>query len=243
MVHHWETMTRQSVTAIAPAAVVLIPVGAIEQHGPYLPSGTDTILVEHSIALVADDVARQTGRQLLLASFLRIGSSDHHLPFGGTISLPPSTLLLVLTDAIRSMEATGVKRVVVVNGHGGNIGVCHAAAAAVSTSTKLTVGVINYWDGLADEEGEYPVPGHAGRWEGSLIRSARPDLFVELPERAQPRGPKAPGRGIYGAAIWASIDGYTDEPARATAADGDAAWEKISGSFSQRLSQIIDEMS
>ncbi|MFQ6096655.1 MAG: creatininase family protein [Armatimonadota bacterium] len=94
--------------------IVVIPVGAIEQHGPHLPVGTD--------AIVAGEVGRRLAQELgaYLLPVLAYGNSQEHLGFKGTVSLRPSTLALVIEDIIVSLRHQGFKRFVVFSTHGGN---------------------------------------------------------------------------------------------------------------------------
>ena len=108
-----------------------MPTGAVEQHGPHLPTGTDSILSAAVCEAAAHLAAKPSTRDFVLAPGVPIGASDHHLPFGGTISRKPETLMAVLSDIMLSMHSAGAKRLVIVNGHGGNVGICHATAAAV----------------------------------------------------------------------------------------------------------------
>ena len=94
--------------------MVIIPVGSIEQHGKHLPLGSDIIAaVETSVC-----IGQKTG--VLVAPVLLAGVSEHHMGFPGTISLAPTTLEAVLYDAARSLIAHGFKRIMFLNGHGGN---------------------------------------------------------------------------------------------------------------------------
>lgn len=237
----WDELTRDQIRELAPEALVLVPVGAIEQHGPFMPTGTDILLATGIVTQAAKRAVKHTGVPLIIASFLRIGSSDHHLPFGGTISLPPSTMLLVLTDAIKSMARTGVRRVALINGHGGNTGVCHAAAAAISTTTDMTVAALDYFE-HASEDLEMPVPGHAGCWETSLILATRPELVQTLAPRDESKNAKAPGRGVYSAGIWDSINGYTDEPYMASAEAGQREWAVLKERLADRFVELARDM-
>jgi creatinine amidohydrolase len=238
----WGNLTRSKLREVAATGTVIVPLGAVEQHGPFLPTGTDFILSSTAVELSAAVAAEKAGHDFVVASFLRIGSSDHHLPFGGTISLPPSTFLLVLTDALKSMQHSGVKRIIMINGHGGNTGVCHAAAAAVSTATDMTVAVLDYWDYAPLAAGDFPIPGHAGRWETSLVLATRTELVEKPSRRNVSNNAKAPGRGVYGKEIWASIDGYTDEPLDASVAEGQDVWKHIADKLSTKLHELVSVM-
>ncbi|HJN15021.1 MAG TPA: creatininase family protein, partial [Armatimonadota bacterium] len=96
------------------AEIVIIPIGAVEQHGPHLPLGTDWY--------AADRVAAQVGEQLnaYVLPALPISNSQEHLDFRGSVSLRPQTLALVLEDIILSLAHQGFGKFVIVNSHGGN---------------------------------------------------------------------------------------------------------------------------
>ena len=89
-------LTRKEAGAVAPEALLVLPVGAIEQHGPHLPVGTDYLTVEY----LAREAANQAQQEIpiLIAPTLPFGSSHHHLSFGGTMSLSTETYYRTLLD-------------------------------------------------------------------------------------------------------------------------------------------------
>src|SRR6266511_1728752 len=93
-------LTREEAGAVAPATLLVFPVGAIEQHGPHLPVWTDTWVVEHIARAAA--VAAADEIPVLVAPTLPFGSSHHHLPFGGTMSLGTETYYRALCDLVES---------------------------------------------------------------------------------------------------------------------------------------------
>src|SRR5690349_14596113 len=109
-----EELTRDEAQAIAPDALVVLPVGAIEQHGPHLPVGVDTYAVTHIARSAAESVAGQI--PVLVTPTLPFGSSHHHLPFGGTLSLGTETYYRVLTDLAESLIVSGFHRIFILNG-------------------------------------------------------------------------------------------------------------------------------
>jgi creatinine amidohydrolase len=102
--------------------VVIIPVGATEQHGPHLPLCTDSI----NIQAVAEDAARM--ERVLVAPTVVYGVSDNHMAFCGTISLRSQTLIAVLLDVGESLLRHGFRRLLLLNGHGGNFDAMGVAA-------------------------------------------------------------------------------------------------------------------
>src|SRR5262245_28053786 len=126
----WAETDRETLRGLLPEALVLLAIGATEQHGPHLATGTDALIAATTCERAADAAADRARRPLVVVPALPYGASDHHLPFGGTLSLAPETLLAVLGDLARSLAAQGGRRLVLVNGHGGNIGICRTFAEA-----------------------------------------------------------------------------------------------------------------
>jgi len=235
---HWADVDRGRLADLLPEAVVLIPVGATEQHGPHLPTGTDALIASAVCAAAAAQAAPRSDRCLIVVPAISFGASDHHLPFGGTLSLSPETLLAVILDLARCVATQGGRRLVLVNGHGGNVGVCHAAAAAASTRYGLAVAYLDYWR-VARPESETPIPGHAGEFETSLVLALRPELVGE--PVARPRPPavaSVPGVDIHAAAMWRDIDGYTDRPELADAASGTCRFEHMVRQTADRIVEL-----
>src|SRR3982074_919142 len=98
-------ITRTDAVELAPKCLLVIPLGATEQHGPHLPVGTDSILVEEVASRAAARLAGVV--PVVVAPALHFGSSAHHLPFGGTLSLETETYYRVLMDLGRSAVASG----------------------------------------------------------------------------------------------------------------------------------------
>lgn len=235
----WADADRHVLTSQLPEAVVVVPIGATEQHGPHLPTGTDALIAGGVCEAAARQAAHRSDRMMIITPTIPFGASDHHLPFGGTLSLSPETLLAVVLDLARSVATQGGRRLVLVNGHGGNVGVCHAAAAAVSTRYDLAVGHLDYWR-LAQPEPETPVPGHAGEFETSMVLALRPELVNDRATRPDPPAVSSvQGIDIHAAAIWRSIDGYTDRPELADAESGKRRLEHLVRQMADRLVELV----
>lgn len=156
--------------------MVLIPVGAHEQHGPALPVSTD--------ALTATVIAQLTGTLLAprvaVAPTIPWGVSWHHLGRPGTISLHEDTLIRIVRDHIDSLYRQGIKRFVLVNTHGGNNPALTVAAeqAKRELGVPLVVPIYAYSllaNATREVMGESAI-GHAGGDEASAILAIRPDL-------------------------------------------------------------------
>src|SRR5271156_7053992 len=103
--------------------VVLAPIAACEQHSHHLPTFTDTILVTG----VAEGVEQRLPQQVLLLPTQWLGASAHHLRFGATLSAEVDTHIDMLCDLLRPLLDDGYQRLLVLNGHGGNIDTMHVA--------------------------------------------------------------------------------------------------------------------
>jgi creatinine amidohydrolase/Fe(II)-dependent formamide hydrolase-like protein len=160
---------------------VLLAVGSTEQHGPHLPLGTD--------ALIGDKLAERVAQQLektLLAPTIRVGVSEHHMTFAGTITLREEVLEEVLVDCCRSLSRHGFRLIVLIPTHGGNKdavmrvekrlmreGLAAKAAALLDESAFVTA--------MVEVGGKYGVTpgeagGHAGHLETSLMLADYPEL-------------------------------------------------------------------
>ena len=93
----------------------VLPIGSVEQHGPHLPLGTDWIIVNE----IAERVAEKLGDCYLLPA-IPFSNSQEHLEFSGTVSIRPSTLAQMIRDIVLSLYLHGIKKVIIVSGHGGN---------------------------------------------------------------------------------------------------------------------------
>lgn len=240
----WVEQTRETLNEVLPEALVLLPIGATEQHGPFLPTGTDHLMAQTVVerATAIADAKGDVGRPLVIAPTVATGASDHHLPFGGTLSLTPETLHAVLLDLARSVAESGGKRLVIVNGHGGNHGVAHAAGAAASNRYDIHVATTDYWQLLpSDASKGTNTPGHAGAFEASLVLATYPDLVKERPTRKDVPDtiPETlDGFVLHSKAIWSNMSGYTDDPADASATNGEAWLAAIAGNLADKLVEL-----
>lgn len=239
---HWERSDREKLARLLPDAVVVLPIGATEQHGPHLPSGTDALIAHEIARRAADAAASRSGRPLVVAPTLAFGASDHHLPFSGTLSFSPGTMLAVLDDLFRSIAAQGGRRVVLLNGHGGNVGVCHAAAADAASTWGLAVGHLDYWRLAEREEGLF-IPGHAGEFETSLVLALDPTAVSEsAPRAAAPDLPAVDDVDVHTAALWQAIEGYTDQPEKADGSAGARRLEHLVAQAAERLIELAEAL-
>src|SRR5919202_316707 len=124
----------------------IIPVGSLEQHGPHLPVSTDSLIAEH----VARAVAQNVGAFIL--PVISYGISFEHEPMFN-ISLQNSTLSAVISDACNSLAEMGLKQVIILNGHHGNMGALQYIAQELHRETLSHVSVhsVHYWQMMRHE--------------------------------------------------------------------------------------------
>jgi creatinine amidohydrolase len=127
-------MTREQIRQAAPNAVAVLPTAAIEQHGPHMPILTDTLLCG-TVALRAAETRslRPSGAaNVLVAPVLPYGNSHHHRPFPGVLSLSSDTFMAAVTDILEGLVLSGFRKVIVLNGHGGNTDSNASSASTLS---------------------------------------------------------------------------------------------------------------
>lgn len=233
----WGELTSREMSALGTdETIAILPVGSLEQHGPHLTTDTDAFLAQH----VAEEVAgRARELHVLVLPALWTGFSPHHLQFPGAVSLRSETLVQVITDLCESLNVQGLRRVLLLNGHGGNVPHLQAAAARVSSTRGMQVVVTSYFDGLGPLIAETcrdrpPDIGHAGEVETSLMLAACPErvreaVRSELPE--VPRPPDPPQGFVFRDFAALTTMGYFGSPARATHQTGsrlmEAAIERV----------------
>lgn len=158
--------------------VVVAPIAACEQHSLHLPTYTDTLLV----TAVAEGTEHRLPTQVLLLPTLWFGASHHHLRFGATLSASVDTHIDMLCDLVTPLLDDGFKRLLILNGHGGNIDTMQTALRRIQPRYRDRIlSAASYWD-LAQAElpaladGARKTMGHACEFETSMVMALRPDL-------------------------------------------------------------------
>ena len=203
--------------------ILLIPLGSTEQHGPHLPLDTDTRI---AVAL-AEAAAARLGPPVLIAPAVPYGSAGEHAGFPGSLSIGQEALELLLVELVRSCGPE-VDRVVIVNGHGGNVEPLRRALTTLQEEGRAA----SVWSAT--------VPGgdaHAGRTETSLMLFLAPHLVAG----PGPQGNTAPLADLLpklrlGGVKAVASNGVLGDPAGASAAEGEALFANLVG----RLCTAID---
>ncbi|MFD4263281.1 creatininase family protein [Streptomyces sp. NPDC058534] len=223
-------LTWREVRRAGEDGIALLPIGSQEQHAGHLPMGTDTLLVEEVVDRALDLLSREASApEVVRLPTLPFGHSPHHL-FAAAVSLSAATLGAVLDDVLDSLVTSGHRRVMVVNGHGGNDEIMRLAVKRFALRARVTVAACSYWTLTAgeDEAGRPDVtPGHAGWFETSLMLAAHPRLVrTPVPARAPVEppplfdNPPHPGLTVERHGEWERVDGATDDASGADAVRG-----------------------
>jgi creatinine amidohydrolase len=223
--------------------LVMAPIAACEQHSRHLPTYTDTILV----TAVAEGVEQRLADRVLLLPTFWFGASHHHLPFGATLSADVDLHVTVLCALLTPLLDDGYRRIMIVNGHGGNIDTLHMALRRLQPQyrDRLLTGA-SYWE-LAEKElaalaeGPRKNMGHACEFETSMILAVRPELVRREEIRDDPPVEDAGLRGLF---VMEDFGQRTDHgavgyPEKATAEKGRAMLKVIIDRVSEVTEAVL----
>ena len=241
----WSRLKSADLRALAARdAIVIVPAASTEQHGPHLPTSVDTMIVGEVARRAARRIA--TSHPVVVAPTLWCGLAEHHLAFGGTFSFSFPTYLAVLRDLVSSLKRQGFRRVVLFNGHGGNIAGLDTVATELTRDLGVPVAVGSYWLALGGEMAavleDQTTVLHACEAETSMMLAIAPDL-VDAARLAEARGPSDLDESVFARQPkrWHSFadltpNGTIGNPTRATAAKGEKLLEIAATELAARLS-------
>jgi creatinine amidohydrolase len=157
--------------------IAILPTAAVEQHGPHLPVGTDTIINTHLCRLLADRAPAELDLRIL--PVMAVGKSNEHLWAAGTLTLTAATALAAWTEIGLSVARAGVRKIVILNSHGGNADLISILSRELRVqagmlAVRLGWGAFGMPDGLfSEQENRFGI--HGGDMETSLLLHFRPD--------------------------------------------------------------------
>jgi creatinine amidohydrolase len=239
----WARMKAHEVKARqAEDAIVIVPVGSFEQHGPHLPVQVD--------ALLAGEVARRAGvkiaaknQPVIVTPTVWCGLAEHHMSFGGTITLDFDTFQALLRCICRSLIRQGFRKILLLNGHGGNITALSVISDTLSREFDVPIATSTYWVPAKQEFAKLlqhqESIGHACEAETSMLLALTPGLVDVNAANTV----KAPEGGLYdqgGVHVWRSTEYWTrtgviGAPHAASAEKGEALLEAAGGALADRL--------
>ena len=243
----------------AARTVAVLPVAATEQHGPHLPLSVDTDLVTGIVAAALPQLAADL--PVLFLPTMAVGFSPEHARFAGTLTLKAETVIRLWTEIGESVAASGVKKLVLFNAHGGQVSVMDLVARDLRARLGLMVYSVSWFNlPMADAQGrdvnalfsaaEHRFGIHAGDIETSMMRALRPDLVrmehaQDFHSTAQDRAAAFPilGNGRSAKLGWQMQDynlaGAVGDAAAATADKGRA----VIDAAGHQLARLLQEVS
>lgn len=241
---NWKSVHR------TPFDVAVLPWGATEAHNWHLPYATDVIQCD---AVAAESARRawERGTRVAVLPTVPFGVQTGQLDIPFCVNLNPSTQLAILHDVVQSLAGQGVRRLVILNGHGGND--FRAIIRELQPRTDCFLCAINWWN-CVDPRPFFAQPGdHAGELETSVMMHVAPDLVLPLDEAGPGRERKARIAGLREGWAWAprrwtmvTDDTGVGDPAAATAEKGaaflDAVAERIAGFLVELAAADLDDL-
>ncbi|MFP8952970.1 creatininase family protein [Natrialbaceae archaeon A-arb3/5] len=152
--------------------LAVLPVGSTEQHGPHAPLGTDVVAAE----AVADAALERVDREVVRAPAIPVGVAEEHRQFPGTMWVSPDTFRSYVAESIESLVSHGFDRVVIVNGHGGNVDAIREVGARLTRHEDAYVVPFTWFEAVGEHSAEM---GHGGPLETALLRHCAPELVDE----------------------------------------------------------------
>jgi creatinine amidohydrolase len=174
----WVAMTWQDLAAAETSRwIAVLPIAAVEQHGPHLPLGVDAFIGEAYLARTREGLPAELPVTFL--PMLSIGASDEHRSFPGTLTISPPTTIGLLTEIGESVFRAGLRKLVIINSHGGNVPAIAIAARALRVRLGMLVitgswARFGYPPGLFTAE-ELAHGVHAGDIETSIMLAHQPE--------------------------------------------------------------------
>jgi creatinine amidohydrolase len=231
------------IAALSRDVPVVLPVAALEQHGGHLPVFTDSLLLGEVVRRVEPRLAES----VLFAPLTWLGNSDHHLDFPGTLSAPPRVYLDLLLGLAENLLHHGFRRLVFLNGHGGNITPGKQAVFELRQRCRdrrdLLLLFATYWEfgSPGSPELQQREMGHACEWETSMILRIAPHLVGDY-RAAEDVSPAYGFEPAYRG--WTTRDrsavGHIGRPQFATPEKGELLFSLFADGVAGFLSRVAD---
>lgn len=197
----WTRMTAAELNALAAdSALALVPVASLEQHGPHLGTGVDIFCATAVAQATARKLADRHQVPVVVTPCVWTGLAEHHMAFGGTVTLDAETFTAVLRGVVKSIQRVGFKRVMLLNGHGGNAEAVALAASEFATEFAMPIAAGTYWhmvpEVIAPLLDRQAGLMHACEAETSMVMALVPDAVrpANLEAAHGPASTRAPGQ-------------------------------------------------
>jgi creatinine amidohydrolase len=218
--------------------LAVVPVGSTEQHGPHAPLGTDH-LTARAVAASAADVRRENGREIVVAPAIPVGIAEEHRHFSGTLWVSPDNFRGYVRDVLTSLTSHGWRKIVLVNGHGGNVGALREVCADVTRHEEAYAVPFTWFDAIGAT-----AMGHGGPVETAMLRAIEPELVHD--ERiTEARAGASDGWGEWVSGTNLAFDsaeftnsGAVGDPSEATTERGEELLERATAALVTLLEAV-----
>ena len=224
--------------------VAILPWGATEAHNLHLPFGTDTLQAE-AVATEAARLAWEQGARCLVLPPVPFGANAQQVDIPHTINLNPTTQAFVLGDVVESLDAQGLSKLLILNGHGGND--FRPMIRELQAKTEVFLCTLN-WYTLPEVAAHFPRPGdHAGAMETSLMLHLAPEQVLSLSEAGPGKAREFKVKGLREGWAWAprnwilvTKDTGVGDPSGASAEAGAGFFRALSGRVASFLVDLAE---
>ena len=244
----FSSLTAPQLNAMAARdAIVIVPVGSTEQHGPHLP-----VMVDYRLAT---EVARRgagklaaAGHPVLVTPTVWTGFAEHHMELGGTITLDYAVFYGVIRGVVRSLARDGFRRICVLNGHGGNIAPLVVAVSELTVELKIPLVYFSYWE-IAEAATKSILEYqdkilHACEGETSMMMAVEPALIdrsrlheAKGPDQDRPEIEALVGRNVF---RWQTLNARSRRGVIGNGAAGTPdKGERLLAAMSDRLAEVL----
>lgn len=173
-------LSRQAIAAIPDKAVspVIVPIGAVEQHGPHLPVGVDALIgqarLDYALPRLPEDLP------VWVAPPIQIGKSNEHTGFPGTLMISKTVLRRQMLAIAEQLHEWGFRCILILNTHGGNIQVIRYTLPEIEERLGMRIQLLTFSSGLALKEQESTYGFHAGEMETSIMLEIMDGQAIEM---------------------------------------------------------------
>jgi creatinine amidohydrolase len=224
--------------------VAILPWGATEAHNLHLPYSTDSVQAE-AIAIEAAGKAWEAGARCIVLPTVPFGANAQQVDIPHTLNLNPSTQAFVLADLVESLEAQGLSKLLILNGHGGNE--FRPVIRELQAKTDVFLCLVDWYRVLHTPEFFQDPGDHAGEMETSLMSYLVPDLVLPLSEAGEGRARVFRMKAIQDGTAWAprnwiqvTKDTGVGDPKAATAQKGEAFFQALTHRLGEFLVELAD---
>ncbi|CAI48298.1 creatininase domain protein [Natronomonas pharaonis DSM 2160] len=217
--------------------LAVLPVGSTEQHGPHAPLGVDWLTAEAIAEAGVDRYADTHGEKPLVGPTIPVGVAEEHRDFDGTLWVSPDTFRSYVGETVASLASHGFERVVIVNGHGGNVDALNEVCARLTRDGDAYAVQYTWFDAV-----DFASLGHGGPAETAVMRHLHPELVREdRTDTAAEGAADSWGEWVSGTNLAVDSSSFTESGAVGDPREGDAdLGEELFEKAAAALVELLD---